>query len=229
MTSLVTMECEKDKKNKKDKEDSVVVFIHGFGKSSSDWNVSDYGKVISIEMGVKQYTNTVLVNLKDDDYLTHIQDTCDKIVCVNNLVTFKHVHVVAHSYGCFYAMVMAEKYKTLVKSLVLIELTVKTHSYKLYLQSQHDSISQAKVNNYDTLPDGSKIPNKTVISTHIAINSKDTNIDYMTTQFQRLEYYKMWTNNNTHNELVLHPCKSHMLHYHVPHKIISCIIRYVCL
>ena len=32
MTSLVTMECEKDKKNKKDKEDSVVVFIHGFGK-----------------------------------------------------------------------------------------------------------------------------------------------------------------------------------------------------
>jgi esterase/lipase len=195
-------------------------------KTSSTWNISESTKILNIEKSCQTFASTLLIDIENDDYLLPIDKVCENIY--NEIKLFNEILIVSHSYGSLFAVHLAETYPKQIKSLLLLEPVVKNERYKKYLQSlEKTDIIEAKLNNFDDFPDGKSLSNKTIISIHISIDTKTNDSEYMDKIFKHLEVFRTWTNRNLSSEIIVHPCKSHMLNYDIPSKIIDNIKKFV--
>jgi predicted alpha/beta hydrolase family esterase len=204
------------------KTNNVVVFIHGFGKNSETFNISEFGKELNIEKTIRTIAQTVLIDIEENDYLLTVPDVANTIY--DKIKQFKNIWIVAHSYGCFYAIQLAEQYHNIVKGIILLEPTVKSDQYKIYLENLPKSpVNDAKLKNFDSLPNGSNIKNKTIVQVHLSITqwvNLSTSISNVDEFESKIDKIKRWTNANVISEIVIYPSKSHMIHYDCPLKII---------
>lgn len=185
---------------------NTVLFIHGFRKNYTDWNVTEKGKTISIEERVRKHHNTILVHIAEEDYKQPIASIGDTIYNEISVVTSTSIVIIAPSYGCLYALYLAEIYH--IDKLFLIEPVIKSESYLRKLQDNAvgkdpNSIEVYKVNNYDSLPTGEHIHSRVIVRIHINIDGEIPNIKEL----------NALTNKNTKSRLIVHHGVSHMIHY----------------
>lgn len=185
---------------------NTVIFIHGFRKNYNDWNVTENGRDISLEKRLSKHHNTILVDIAEEDYKQPIAVICDAIHNEISEIISKCVTIVAHSYGCLYALYMAEAYH--IDKLLLIEPVIKSDRLLNYLQDRAvdkdpDSVEVYKINNYDSLPTGEHIKSRIIVRIHI---NSDGNIP-------NIKELSALTNKNTKSRLLVHYNASHMLHY----------------
>jgi hypothetical protein len=117
---------------------STIIFIHGFGKSSNNWNITEKDKIIGIESEMNKSCNTVMVNLQNGDYLFNISDVCTQIYqeLEESTVLKTNIIIVTHSYGSFYGLQMAHTWPKIFNKLILLDPTIKTADYYLQLLAQ---------------------------------------------------------------------------------------------
>lgn len=191
---------------------NTVMYIHGFLKQSSQWNVSETGKYLGIEEHLQKTTNTVLVDVEHSDYSLPITTICEdiykEILQSHSLVK---VIIVAHSYGAFYAIRLAEMFPSIIKSLILLDPVVKDENYRKYLLDQDDDMSKGKLAIYHDLPTGDKLHPRIIIKICLPVTDS---------VLTKLDYFHPMTNKNIMSEIVVIPEVDHMIHYHQPQKII---------
>ncbi len=151
------------------------------------------------------------------DHFREYDYVCTKI---NSLVNTKHVVVVAHSYGCFYALRYAELYPT--TALILLDPPPKTDLYKTYLKSNMNLLDECKLEHFDKLPDGANISNNVAISVHVSGDSESKD-----SLFDKISYFSKLTKNNSRSNLIVHYDTSHMIHYTRSANVIENINRYL--
>ncbi|CAH6419462.1 Hypothetical protein HVR_LOCUS643 [uncultured virus] len=198
----------------------TILFIHGFGKKYDDWNVgvthNNIVKDLRIEENLRKTHNTVLVQIEENDYKQSFESVIAQIyVEISKLLTTK-LTIVAHSYGCLYAMSFAEIYN--LGSLLLIEPVIKSLEFLAELKlrainKDEDSVEHHKLVNFDILPTGSGIRNNIIMRIHV--NSE--------CEVRNLEKLDSLTNKNIKSRLIVHYKASHMIHYKLPHMILDSI------
>lgn len=101
----------------------TVIFMNGFMKYSSDWNITPSGRTINIEHTIKMKVNTMLISLTKEDYENNINEVCKKLI-----LTFPQglIILIGHSFGYFYAMKLAQMDHHRFHKLLLIEPVVKS-------------------------------------------------------------------------------------------------------
>lgn len=201
---------------------STVMFIHGFLKTSKDWNIKDTAssnKQINIEKNLQRKNNTILIDIEEHDYKDKISNVCDAICNEINvhLPERKIDLIVTHSYGSFYALDLISKLR--INKILLIEPTIQSPAYYNYLKhvaedKPVDSIEHYKLQNYNDLPSISNIKPKHIVRVHFNIN--DTPIEHIAT-------LNKITNMNTKSQLIAHYNASHMIHYTKPDFIVQSI------
>lgn len=204
---------------------SVVVFIHGFRKDSSTWNRTDSGKVIGIEESVRKVASTVLVDLKNDDYVRPIHEV--SVVVFDEILSkvskISKIIIVAHSYGAFYAISIAKLYPQRIHALLLLDPTAKTESYRNYLIKDGSDIQAAKLRNFDALPDSAALNPKIIVKVYLKVDLSEGNDDMI----DKLSYFDKFTKVNLNSDIIMCPNRSHMLHYDMPDKFITVVKQLV--
>lgn len=83
---------------------NTVIFIHGNGKSSNDWNFTSKQKEIGIESHIRKTRNTVLIDLSPEDYLRPISDITNEIYEQISPLLNTKIICVCHSYAGFFGV-----------------------------------------------------------------------------------------------------------------------------
>lgn len=195
----------------------TVIFIHGFGKRLDDWNITKSGKHIGIEEQIRKFSNTVLVQIEDNDYKQPISIVAAMIYQALNDLTKTNITVVGHSYGTLYALWLAENHN--IDRILLIEPVIKSPIFLEYLQSKakdkdFESIEAYKVRNYDTMPTGENLKNRVTVRIHIRVEDKP---------IPNLPILNSLTNKNVKSRLIIHYQASHMIHYELSSTIVDSI------
>lgn len=199
----------------------TVLFIHGFGKTGEQWNITEYGKEINIESHIRKTHNTILVTLHDDDYFRSISDVSDEIDRkIEDLIKTKII-CVTHSYGSFYAISMSIKFKNLFDTIIMLDPTIKTPEYLQYLKTlNYSEKNQYQIDNFDIIyPNHLDIPKNIIVKIHLNINDKNENSNII----NDLTLLGEITKHNVKSRLMIHIGVSHMIHYKIPHVIIDSI------
>lgn len=216
------MICDKDMKvyfNHNNHKNNLL-FVHGYLKDHSHWNISEYNKVIDIEKTLSKSCNTIILSFDYDDYEKTIMEVCDEIYYQINQyygdnISKNNIMIVSHSYGSFYSFALSNKYPKIFNKLLLIEPTLKTQIYLDYMKKKNDSHSEWVINNFDSLPSGINIKAGVIVRIHI--NYTDSYPEEKLLCMDRI------TNKNIKSRIMIHPNKSHMLHYDIPGVIIDSI------
>lgn len=200
----------------------TVLFIHGFGKTGDQWNISEYNKEINIESHLRKTHNTVLITLNEDDYIRPISDISTEIYkTIEDLLKTKII-CVTHSYGSFFAISMSIQYPKLFDVIIMLDPTLKTNKYLEYLKTLDYSIkNQYKIDNFDMMyPNHLDIPKNIIIKIHLNI---DPCLDTDYNIINDLTLLGEITKHNVKSRLMIHIGVSHMIHYKIPHIIIDSI------
>jgi len=202
------------------KHKNTVIFFNGFRKQCTTWNITETGKPINIEERIRKNNNTILIDFQEEDYKQSIPDMSEHIytMIINSYPDLlRNVTIVGHSYGCFYALYLAEKYRIL--KILLIEPVIKSPSYLEYIINraavskiplefnegkEDNTVEVCTVNNYDMLPTGENIKSRVIVRIHVNCDNEE---------IKHLKEYSLLTNKNTKSRLVVHYKKSHMIHY----------------
>lgn len=198
----------------------TVLFIHGFGKTGNQWNITEYNKEINIESHIRKTYNTILITLHDNDYIRPISDVSVEIYkALDDLLKTKII-CVTHSYGSFFAMSMSIQYPKLFDAIVMLDPTIKTDDYLQYLKSlEYNTKNQYQIDNFNMYPNHLDIPKNIIIKIHLNVDpclDKD-NITKDLTQLDKI------TKHNVKSRLMVHIGVSHMIHYKIPHIVIDSI------
>ena len=202
----------------KNKFKKTALFIHGFGKTGDQWNISEYNKEINIELHIRKTHNTILITLHENDYLRPIFDVSDEIFkLIKDLINTKII-CITHSYGSFYAMSMSIQHPKLFDKIIMLDPTLKTTKYFEYLKTlDHNDINQYKIDNFDIIyPNHLDIPKNVIMKIHFNINT-NTNANMKLKELDKI------TKQNTKSRLMVHVDVGHMIHYKIPHIIIDSI------
>ena len=211
---------------------TTIVFIHGFRKSSLQWNYSETNHPLLIEETLSNIANTILIDLTDEDYLQDITAITEEIYRqlvislglgpseITNPVINTKIVLVAHSQGSFYCLRLAEMYPTLFSRLLLLDPTLKNRSYHDLLESKlaknpGDIVERAKLKHFDNLP-GCNLKNSVIVRAHVNISPSSDLMDSIV-ELDQL------TNKNSKSRLVIHYEVSHMIHYKIPHVVIDAV------
>ena len=196
------------------KSKTTIIFIHGFLKNSSYWNLTETGHPIEIEAILAKTYNTVLIDLIQQDYIKSISEIANEIyIKLEQLIKTKII-LVGHSHGAFYCLRLAELYPVVFSQLILLDPTVKNDNYLNFLKSKDDIITQAKLKHFDDLPSGNNLKSSIIIRIHINIDS---------TLINDIKELDVLVNKNTKSRLIVHYNVTHMIHYKIPHTIIDSI------
>lgn len=192
---------------------TTVIFINGYNKNSTTWNITEHGKNIGVETQVSKKVNTILLSLDPSDYIDTIPNLCTKI---HNLVRDyirKKVVLVTHSYGCFIAYGLNNLFPKIYNHMTLIDPTMKDNNYYEYLLSKsNDTIHKSKLDNWDSIPSSVNI--NTILRIHINVGES----------IEKIKYYDKMTNKNCASKLIVHYNVGHMIHYKRSGHIISDIL-----
>jgi len=200
---------------------SVVVFIHGFQKDPSTWNRTESGKVINIEETIRNSSATILVHLKDDDYIRSVYDVSMELFkeILSKVSKLGKIIIIAHSYGAFYALSMAKLYPQRIHALLLLDPTAKTESYRNYLIKDGTDVQIAKLKNFDDLPDPVPLNSKIIVKVYLKLDLSDWN----DSTNDKLSYFDKFTRVNLNSDIIICPNRSHMLHYDMSDKFIAVV------
>lgn len=203
---------------KNNKFKKTVLFIHGFGKTGDQWNISEYNKEINIESHIRKTHNTILITLSEDDYFRSIADVSIEIFKAMEDLLKTKIICVTHSYGSFFAMSMSIKHPKLFEAIIMLDPTIKTDEFLQYLKSlESNEKNQYKIDNFDTIyPNHLEIPKNVIVKIHFNINA-DTDI------IKELTILDEITRHNVKSRLMVHVGVSHMIHYKIPHIVIDSI------
>lgn len=196
-----------------------VLFIHGFGKTGDQWNITEYGKEIGIESHIRKTHNTILITLDDNDYIRPISNVVDEIYeAVNGSLKTKII-CVTHSYGSFFSMSLSIKYPKLFTTIIMLDPTLKTNEYLEYLKGlEYNDKNQYKIDNFDMYPNHLDIAKDIIVKIHLNITpEKSINSIKDIIQFDTI------TKHNVKSRLMVHVEVSHMIHYKIPHVVIDSI------
>jgi len=197
----------------------TVIFIHGFGKTGNQWNITEHNKEINIESHIRKTHNTILITLEDNDYMRPIIDIASEIYKSIEVLSKSKIICVTHSYGSFFAMSMSIEYPQLFNAIIMLDPTIKTFRYLEYLKTlDSNNINKYKIDNLDIIyPNHLDIPKNVVIKIHLNVDS-DSNINID----QLIELDKI-TKQNMKSRLMIHIDIGHMIHYKIPHVVIDTI------
>lgn len=202
----------------------TILFIPGFRRLASSFNLTDFNKNINIELDINKKCNTFTLELSDENYLEPISNLCDKIYLelFAKLVPNQKILIVAHSNGSFYAFGLAEKYPQIFNKILLLDPTIKTFKYreKLELLREADKIMSYKLENFDILPSGLDLANAIIVRIHVNLN-----LDALIIDKEKLLIINKITNKNTKSRFVLHIGMGHMIHWMQPDKIKDAIME----
>ena len=178
---------------------SAVVFIHGKGKHKSHWNVTEFGKVTNIENTISKSAKTFLLQV--DNFDLHPKEVIEPFI--SEMEKYKCV-IVCHSLAIVYAW-------EILKCIPVIGLClIDTTALDIYSKNE-------------TVPNYIKeivwnIPNKLVVHVHL-----NYTLDKLTDFDEQVSYYTPFIRKNEKSNMMIHPYKSHMLHYSDSPKIIESI------
>lgn len=200
---------------------SVVIFIHGFQKDPSTWNITEHGKAVGIEETVRKVSATVLVHLKDDDYVRPVPEVSAELFddILSKIPKIGKIIIVAHSFGAFYALSMANLYPKQIHALLLLDPTAKTKSYRNYLIKDGSDVQMAKLRNFDSLPNSIPLNPKITVKVYLKLDMSEQNDSIN----DILSYFDKFTKVNINSDIIVCPNRSHMLYYDMPDKFISVV------
>lgn len=196
----------------------LILFLHGFLKDTSTWNVTESGKSILIQEQLSKKYATGLVQFEEHDYLKPVTMVSEELYIELSKLNIKcKITIVAHSLAAFYAICLVRDHQDIIKAVILIDPTAKTQIYYNHLKNaqSNDSIHQAKLSNYSVLPEAIYLPPRIIIKIYLAYPRE--NIEDVIT------YYEKMVKNNISSDIILCPGRSHMLHYEIPAKFIQLI------
>lgn len=180
-----------------------IIFIHGFNKTSNDFNKTEQGKDINIEKQIGKRNHTILIQI--DNYMdvdTNMKNIIEKLKKYN----VKEWILVCHSLAIIYCLQLL-KYN-IFSGVCLIDPTVL------------DDISIKEYNiNMDNYIKVNDISTKIVFHIHLNYDEKD--LEYFSRQ---VKYYSKFIGKNDKSKMIIHPNKSHMLHYTDSPKILRSIL-----
>lgn len=197
-----------------------ILFIPGFRKKNTDFNITDEGKGINIETTLFKMYNTITIQFSEDDYQKPVPDIADQIY-QNIIMNFKKdIVIVAHSFGAFYAIHLAKTYPNIFTKLLLIDPSIKTTSYHEKLQLNANMYGPKdtetyKLKNYDSLPIGVDLKSNIIVRVHVAL--------IIGLSADKIFILNKLTNKNVKSRFIVHPNASHMIHYQHPDVIIDSI------
>lgn len=195
---------------------TTVLFIHGYNKTGSQWNTTEYGKYIGIEEHIRKTRNTILISLKN--YQRPIIEVSREIY--ESIKHFKKIICVCHSYGALYATSMAITYPTLFTTLIMLDPTIKTDYYFNYLNTlPATEVNNYKIKHFDTLPNYLDIPKHIILIIHL-------NLDQSPNEWDKMLKLDQIIKNHVKSRLIVHMNIGHMIHYKIPHVIIDSIKSY---
>lgn len=197
---------------------TTLLFIHGFGKDISSWNTTQSGKSIKFEETLSKTANTILIEFKNEDYEKSMSDKINEIYSLITDFLKTQMIIIAHSYGCFYALLLAEKYPKVFNKLLLLDPTVKNNDYLLQLEkaakgTAEDSIECAKLDRFPSLPSGEGLPSQIIVRVHLNI----------TDDIKKIVSLNSLTNKNVKSRLTVHYDIGHMIHWSIPNTIIDSV------
>ena len=190
-----------------------LVFIHGLHKSYNDWNITSCknAKHINIEETLKSKYNTHLVQIEASDYFRSIIDVANDIY---DKLTISNVTIIAHSYGCFYAIQLGLLDHMRFRRLLLLDPTLPTPLYMNYLQELSEPLRRYQYDNFDRFPDITSLHNKVIVRIHKSLQEIDN--DYFCLASTA-------TKKNLESHIIVHYKMTHMIHYKIPHVVIKSI------
>jgi pimeloyl-ACP methyl ester carboxylesterase len=203
---------------------NVIIFFSGLLKDSNTWDLTESGKAINIMKTAKTKADVITINITFEQYLQPIEETCKDI---NNkieaLIVDKNVIIVAHSFGAFFAFGYSEYCHKNLTGVILIDPTCKLDSYKSYLVEKTNIVENDDkykvrkywLENFESLPALPKYKPKVKVIVHIPIK-ENKNID-------KVMFFEKAVALNMQSQIVVHPNKSHMLHYQMSDRFIHII------
>jgi len=194
-----------------------IVFVPGYRKGNH-WDVSEHGRRLDILQILFASANIFVVHLDDEDYKLPIPIVTSSIL--EQLPTNLELSlVVAHSYGCFFAMDMVSQSPSRVKAVMLLDPVVKDESYRASLAvrtTEEDPNVAHKLKHWDDIPDASVFSsnskfNKVVFRVHLILCSDLS---------RKLEHFLPTCKANVKSGVEIH-ASDHMIHYSLPHMVID--------
>lgn len=187
------------------------VFIHGFNKNSTTWNITEYGKHIDIESIIKTKAETILVDIVDFKISPKIQ----MIPIIEQIMSssIKKWIIVCHSLGVIHALELL-RYSLPIIGVCLIDPTALDQEYINTLEERGWSDILDYCNNL-------QINIKPGIQYYIHIDYDTHDINGFNA---KVEFYKKFAGPNDKSKLIIHPGKGHMIYYTDAPKIINSII-----
>lgn len=192
----------------------AVVFIHGFGKSSTTWNLTEFNKNINIEKLIAAKARTLLVQIDDyqaDPAITVIP-IVEKMKAENNKWT-----IVCHSIGVIYGLELLNHGLT-ISGFCLIDPSTPTESFvQEEIEDGYINIGTYCRSNF--LEKKLQIEPKIVF--HVHLDYDPTDLDDFA---DGVEFYKQFVGKNDKSKIIIHPGKGHMIHYTDGPKIVNSIL-----
>jgi pimeloyl-ACP methyl ester carboxylesterase len=193
---------------------TTVVFISGFQKSCTTWNVTERGKEINVEKTISLTYSTLLIEMEDEDYLESVENISLRVNEI--LENEEKIILIVHSYAAFYAISLAKMYKNKYNKIILIDPTVKNDDYLNYLYEKEDDIfTRYKIENFSLYPDFNNFPQNVIVYAHLNLDTEDN----LNKVFDLDKITKM----NVKSKLMVHCNVGHMIHYKIPAVIIESI------
>lgn len=190
-----------------------VVFIHGYGKSSDTWNVSEHGKVIDIENSIRNRMDTITITI--NDY------TISPVIAMSSVfhrmkISSNKWIIVCHSLGVIHGFELL-KYPLNIVGICLID---PTPIDEIYINSCRER-GWNDIADYCSNHKISILPSIRV-SIHLDYNQNiPENLE------RQVKYYKPLVGPNDKSKFIIHPGKGHMIHYTDTPKIIASIMSIV--
>jgi pimeloyl-ACP methyl ester carboxylesterase len=117
--------------------------------------------------------------------------------------------VLAHSYGAFYALALAQQAPN-VKALLLLDPTGCTPSYHQTLVTGNVALAAHKLEQWESYPRPLPLAPRVVVRVHLALTEQLA---------ERVQYFTPLCKANVQSALEVHMA-SHMLHYDLPQLVI---------
>jgi hypothetical protein len=190
-----------------------VVFIHGYGKSSDTWNISEYGKVIGIENSIRVVMDTITITV--DDYTSSPALITSSIIHKMENSQNKWI-IVCHSLGVIHGFELL-KHSRNIAGICLIDPTPLDEIY----------INVCRDRGWNDIADYCS-NNKVSIHPSIRVSIHfDYNENIPENLARQVKYYKPLIGPNDKSKIIIHPGKGHMIHYTDAPKIIASIMSIV--
>lgn len=177
------VQCLKNIMDKNKNLSQAVVFIHGRGKQSNTWNISEFGKAINIELTIAKKVKTLLIQV--DDFSCHPLDIISSLL--DEMKNYRWI-VVCHSLGIIYCYELL-KHLT-ISGICLVDCTDLSDYRNKIITTESTLINYLETVEWN-------IPNRVICHVHF---------------------------NYEKSKIMIHPNKSHMLHYTDAPKIIDSIM-----